>query len=340
MTPTDSLSVLIIVIFFIAAITIFGGGMLFNRLLQRRQLRDRFFSFAQERGLSTGETGILWDYSNKTEVDPMLILEFKSPFEKVVDLYVKTDGNADEKLVQTMRKKLGFNNNFYFIPLSLTKDIELYQSAKVAIDGRRVVDAALYDKDEKYMHWLLLDIEHASIVPEKSRIKITFLREGDAIYAFGSQIERIIQDRHKTIIKIPHTFELTRNQRRELSRASTDMPAFIGVAKETEGDAEIIWYSGRIVDISAMGAKFRIPPEMNEEYKIKLNEELEIKFEADKNQITSKAKIVSVGEEETATYIGLEFLDMKDALQGQIFKYVLNEQKKLVQFVRSQKSER
>ncbi len=340
MTPTDTLSILIIVFFFVGAIMIFGGGMWFNRLLQRRHVRDHFFRFAQERGLSTKETSILWDCGNAAGIDPMLVLEFKSPFEKVVDLYVKTDLNMDEKLVQAMRKKLGFNNNYYFIPLSLTKDIDLYQSAKITIDGRKVVDAALYDKDEKYMYWLLLDdIEHASIA-QNSKIKITFLREGDAVYTFDSQIGKVMQDRHKTIIIMPHTFKLTRKQRRELSRASTDMPAFIGIAKETEEGEDIIWYSGSILDISAMGAKLRISPETSKEYEIKLYEELEIKFETDEKSITSKAKIVSIGKEETATYIGLEFLDMKEASRDQIFKYVLNEQKKLLQFVRSQKSER
>ncbi|WP_200763829.1 flagellar brake protein [Nitrosophilus alvini] len=333
---TDLTSILIIIFFILAVIIIFVGGLLMQKFLKTKHIHNYFFKYAEDKGLTEKEAKILWDYSKRMGRDPLLVIEFKSPFEKVVDLYIHTHPNPDEKLVQDMRKKLGFNVIYNFIPLTLSKDIEMFQNGKM-ITGKKAYDVALYDKDEKHMYWLIIGLKSRSEIDENRPVKITFLRKGDAIYNLESPITEVLQEDNKIVVKLPHTFEMSRTQRREFPRIETDIPAMIGDIITVDGKEEIVWHIGRILDISVGGVKFCIPKDGSKEIKTGIGQNVLLKFELENNSYDLKASIENKDERKTAICLGLKFTDIKEKEKEKIFEYIQKEQKKLAQLARSQK---
>ncbi|WP_187646980.1 flagellar brake protein [Nitrosophilus labii] len=336
-TQTDLTTILIIVFFILGVMVILVGGILLQKIMRSKNTHNYFFSYAKEKGLTDKEAKLLWDYSLKMGRDPLLVLEFKSPFEKVVDLYIRTDPNAKESLVQDMRKKLGFNVIHDFIPLSLSKDIEMFQNGKMIIDGKQAVDVALYDKDEKFMYWLLIDVKSREGISPGTPVKITFLRKNDAIYNFESSVLEVINEGNNIVIKLPHTFEMTRIQRREFPRVEVDLPAMLGETRVINEKEEIIWHSGRIVDISAMGAKFCVPLENRDDIKISVGDDIKIKFELNNVKYDLEASVENRDEREVALCFGLKFKNAKDKIKDQIFNFVQKEQRKLAKIAKVQK---
>lgn len=336
-TQTDLTSILIIVFFILGVMIILVGGILLQKFMKSKNIHSYFFNYARERGLTNEEAEILWEYSQKMGRDPLLVIEFKSPFEKVVDLYIKTDPNPKESLVQDMRKKLGFNITYNFIPLSLSKDIELFQNGKMIINGKQAYDTALYDKDEKYMYWLLIDVRSREGLEPGLPVKVTFLRKGDAIYNFESNILDVIQEGHNIVIKLPHTFEMTRIQRREFPRVETDIPAMIGKVKIVDGNEEMVWHPGRILDISASGAKFCFSKEEQNGVKFNIGEIVKIKFELNGEKYEMEANIENRDEREVSLCYGLKFKNVKDKVKDKIFEFVQKEQRKMAKLARMQK---
>jgi len=205
---------ILIILLFILFFLLVG---LIKEYLKKNQLKRSFFKEALERGLTEKEAQILWEYSLKLGRDPFLTLEFKAPFEKVVDLYLRSEPNADEKLIQEMRMKLGFDYVPYFVPLVSTKDIELFQQAKLYLPDGSKYDIALFDKDERYMYWAVID-DKKPPEPSGKKVVISFIRKGDGIYKFEGVVEKTFYDNGKLVLQIPHTFELSRYQRREYAR--------------------------------------------------------------------------------------------------------------------------
>jgi len=336
-TQTDLTTILIIVFFILGVMVVLVGGILLQKIVKSKNIHNYFFSYARERGLSDKETKILWEYSQKMGRDPLLVLEFKSPFEKVVDLYIRTDPNADEELVQDMRKKLGFNIVHHFIPLAISKDIEMFQNGKMIIDGKQAVDVALYDKDEKFMYWLLIDVRSREGLTPGTPVKITFLRKNDAIYNLESNILEVLQEGNNIVVKLPHTFEMTRIQRREFPRVDVDLPAALGEEITVDGKQETVWHEGKIKDISAVGSKFCAPKESAENIKASLGKEVYIKFELKEERYDLKASVENKEEKEGEICFGLKFIDIKDKEKDKIFQFVQKEQRKLAQLARMHK---
>ncbi len=335
-TTTDITTILIIVFFALGVVAVIVGGILLQKLLKTKNMHNYFLNFAKEKELSEDEANILWEYSLKMGRDSLLTLEFKSPFEKVVDLYVKTDPNANEEMVQDMRKKLGFDVVYDFVPLTLSKDIEMYQNAKMIINNRSF-DVSLYDKDERYMYWLLLDLKSKQGIEPGVKVKIIFIRKKDAIYTLESTIKDIISDDGKTAIKLPHTFELVRIQRREFPRVEVDLSALIGQKIKKDNTEKIVWYPGQIVDISTLGTKFCIKSEEKDNIKISVQEKVRIKFELDGHKYDLNATVENKDERKTTLCFGLKFQNIKDKQKDMIFEFVQKEQKKLAKLAKMRK---
>jgi len=304
---------------------------LIKTYLQEKKLKNSFIKEALERGLTEEEAEILWTYSRKLGRDPFLTLEFKAPFEKVVDLYLKTDPNAKEELVVEMRKKLGFDYIPYFVPLTCSKDIELFQPAKIFLPGDRKVDAALFDKDEKFMYWAILD--DTTVVPPNivgETVKIQFIRKGDGIYTLEGKVVDIIRENDKTILKIPHTFELSRYQRREYARVEVEIPASIGIYDKQED--KIVWIQAEIVDISAGGVKICIPlSTFNKE--IPHMTEVLINFTLNGKRLSLKGTVVNFYPRRSTNCYGIKFEDIKPEDQKFIHDFVKKEQQRLAQLM-------
>lgn len=323
-TPKNE-TILIFILFILGIILFFILVALVKEYLKKKRLRSSFFKEALEKGLTEKEAEILWKYSLKLGRDPFLTLEFKAPFEKVVDLYLKEEPNPDESLVQNMRAKLGFDYVPYFVPLVSTKDIELFQTAKLYLPNGEKVEVALFDKDERFMYWAVLSEGRLPEI-EGQKVVISFIRKGDGIYKFEGKAVKVFLEKGKVIIQIPHTFELTRYQRREYARVEVELPAQVGLQEE----GKIRWLKGEIVDISANGAKVCIPfEELKEE--LPPSTKVLLKFPLEGKELTLEAEVVNIYPRQQANCYGVKFTEIRPQEQSLIHDFVKKEQKKLAQ---------
>jgi c-di-GMP-binding flagellar brake protein YcgR len=337
MAPTDTLSFVIIALFFIFLVTVFVGGNYFSAFMEKRQRREHFFRIAETHGLTKDEATFLWKIAHEKGSDPMLMLEYKAPFEKAVDFYIDRHKEASEKMIMAIRKKLGYVNLPAFVPLYLSKDIDLYQGGKMRLDGTRIVDVMLHDKDERFMYWLLHDIKNLNGLKNNHEVQVTFLRDGDAIYTFNAPVEEVLEERGRKILKLPHTYELHRNQRRELSRVQCDLPAWLSVEEWTEESVPQNWFEGKLLDISASGVKFQLSPVHESAVELFNNDEVVLRFDFEGTEVMAKGKIMSIKRVDKETFYGIKFTEIDDRAKDKIYNFVLDEQKKLAQFIRLQK---
>ncbi|MEZ0323728.1 MAG: PilZ domain-containing protein [Hydrogenothermaceae bacterium] len=304
----------------------------FSKRFREKYKYIEFEKFSKEKELSEKQYKILWDYSLKLGRDPFLALEFKSPFEKVIDIYIKENPNFDEELIKDMRKKLGFDHIPYFVPLTTTKDIDLFQGGILRIGENRIIKVALYDKDERYMYWIVTDDINGLPVTSGDTVKINFVRKGDAAYIIEVPVEEISNDNGKIIIKAPHTFELIRVQRREYPRVETDLDCIIG--KEVE--EKTVWLEGKIIDISLSGARVCIPPEKKSILNLKTGDQIYLQFDILNESIFQKSEVVNIYEKQKTLCYGLRFIDTKESVQRIIFDYVKRQQQALAKLYNKQ----
>ena len=317
------LLLIIFVILLIAVITVIVA--LFGNKIRDNLSFKKFLSYARQKGLNEEEASILWRYSKLLGRDPFLSLELKATFEKIVDLYVQKDPNCDEKLVADMRKKLGFDVVLCFMPLVSTKDIDLFQGGKLTTSKDQNFEIALFDKDEKYMYWLLIDVSDKNVIRPKERVKITFVRKNDAVYSFSSKVEEVIEDEGRIILKIPHTFDMVRIQRRQYVRVETDFDAEL----ITE---DFVKLYGKITDISINGLRFCArKEEIPENLKINYGSKVKVRFQFLNEKFDIDAEVKVILEKRRIKCFGMQFLNITDAQEKLIAKYIKNEQKKMQQ---------
>jgi len=267
--------------------------------------------------------------------DPFLALEFKSPFEKVIDLYIKDNPNFDENLIKDMREKLGFDVVPSFIPITVTKDIDLFQGGSIKLEDGRSFNVVLYDKDELYMYWAITD-KNIPNLNVGDRVKISFTRKSDGAYIIEGQIEDILKESGTVVLKIPHTFEILRTQRREYPRVDTDIEAVLG-KKIKEDDKEIIkWYIGRILDISPSGARFCVSIEEKNTLNLRIGDEIILTFTLEEKDFQLTGDVVNIYEKQKITCYGIKFKGIKESVQKDIFSYVRKEQQKMLSLYKKQ----
>ncbi|WP_456455807.1 flagellar brake protein [Thermovibrio sp.] len=319
-------TVLLFILIVIALILAFIFAGLVREFLRKKRLKESFFKEAFEKELTEEEAQILWEYSIKLGRDPFLALEFKAPFEKVVDLYLKESPNPNEELIKDMRMKLGFDYVPYFVPIVSTKDIDLFQPGKLYLPDGKKYEVALFDKDERFMYWAVID----RITPAENllgkKITISFIRKGDGIYKFEGEVLKTFTENGKLVIQIPHTFELSRFQRREYARVEVEIPTTITL-KEREREER---FTGEIVDISAGGAKVCIP--LSElERELPPTEQLTLNFSLEGKSFNLKATIVNIYPRRHAICYGVKFENISPEEQKFIHDFVRKEQKKMAE---------
>ncbi|BAF69753.1 flagellar brake protein [Nitratiruptor sp. SB155-2] len=318
---------IIVVLSIIGFIIFFTAGFLFQKYRKERSVFEYFKRYALDRELTPEEIKLLWAYAQKMGRDPMVVLEFKAPFEKVVDLYLQENPNADERIIKDMRKKLGFEILSPYIPLVSTKDIELFQNATL-IHQNKSYNATLYDKDERYMYWLLSDAIPSDL-KSGDLIKIIFIRKDDAIYTVIVPIEKILNENGKIVIQTPHTFEMSRTQRREYPRVRTELPVKVFYHDEKEDKQYTL--HGEMVDISAGGARicFNGKPDIIKRFKYA--DIIQIEFTLLDIKIKSYLKLLDKIEYANNLCIRGTFEELSAQIEQKIHEYVQKEQKKLAQ---------
>ncbi|WP_456438405.1 flagellar brake protein [Desulfurobacterium sp.] len=329
--PVASTSYVIVFILLILVFALFLFTVAaVKKFFEKRRYRASFFKEAMDKGLSEKEAEILWEYSVKEGRDPFLTLEFKVAFEKVVDFYLHTAPDADEEIVRSMREKLGFDAVPFFVPLVSTKDIELFQPARVELADGYSADVALFDKDERYMYWAFTDPFPMNRIKTGDEVTFVFIRKADAIYKFVVPVEEVYKEGDRIIIKVPHTFSLQRYQRRNFARVEVDILCKFGVS--TDGGWE--WYEGRLKDISGGGARVCLPYGKKKP-SVSILSEVKLEFFLEGKHFSLKGSVVNEDLREKVLCLGVQFVDIKDTEQQAILRFVKKEQKKLAElFVR------
>lgn len=335
LSSTDINAIIFLLIFLIIVIlfAILMGNL--SKKLKAKKHYEDFLKYAKEKNLNDKQIEILWNYSKDMGRDPFLSIEFKSPFEKVITHYIKENPDFDENLIKDMREKLGFDYVPYFVPLTSTKDIELFQGGTLKTSDGRNYSISLYDKDELYMYWIVTDksIPNLSI---GDTVKISFIRKSDAAYNLEGPVEEIINENGKFIIKIPHTFELIRIQRREYPRVEVDLEALVGKIIKEENQDILAWVEAKIMDISPAGAKICLNPEDKDKLKIRIGDKIILSFTLLDKDIQEEAEIVNINEKQKIICYGVKFIDIKESQQKHIFEFVRKEQKRLIEMYKKQ----
>ncbi len=317
---------LIVILFFITGLILFYVDKI-KDFLSKRYLKKLFFVYAEDVGLTKEETEILWRYANKLKRDPFLVLEFKAPFEKVIDLYIKENPDFDEGVIRRIRRKLGFDKIPPFVPLVSTKDIDIYQTGNLISEGRKIYPVALYEKDELYMYWWLIDRKPPFDFDRGSKVRIRFIRKDDAIYAFEGIVEDIFEEDGKYIVKIPHTFKLEAINRREEFRVREKLPLLI----ETETiEGKKVKIGTETTDISIDGLSFCIPILEVRDKKLGIQKEIDIMLRIEDKEVHTKAVIKNVRESGHNMCFGVRFEEISKEDREVIKQFINKKQKELI----------
>ncbi len=324
---TNIMIFLFIILFFVIV-----GFILFyldkiKEFANQRYIKRLFFMYAENLGLTKDEANLLWKYSQKLKRDPFLVLEFKAPFEKVIDQYIKENPDFDEKLVRRIRKKLGFDKVPPIVPLISTKDIDIYQTGNLISENKRIYPVALYDKDELFMYWWVIDKKPPFDFDKGSKVRVRFIRKDDAIYTFEEKIEDIFEDNGKYIVKIPHTFKLEVINRREEFRLKTNLPVLLEI--ETKS-GEKVKIGTETTDISIEGFGFCLSILDVRDKKLRVNSEIDALIRIENREIPVKAVIRNVREVGKKVCFGAQFKEISKEDKDFLQSFINKQQKELL----------
>ncbi len=334
-------TITLVVIFFILLIILLTVLLIFYGRSIKEKLKLKLFKkYASEKELNEKQIDILWKYSNFLNRDPFLTLEFKAPFEKVINEYINSEKNFDEELIKDLRRKLGFDVVPELMPLVVTKDIELFQSGKLITPDGSIYEIILFEKDEKFMYWIIMGDSNQINVSKGEVIKISFTRKNDAVYNVHVPVLDIMQEGDRVILKFPHTFDLVRIQRREFPRIKVNLDAFI---RRIDYDQELVknrvlkWHYVKIENISAGGVRICVPQEKRVDLNIYINHKIEIKFELNSREIKVKGTVVNMNELKSNICYGIKFENLPKEIVELISQFVQKEQQKLLKVIKGKK---
>ncbi len=319
--------IIVIVLFSLIALSLFIGYKL-KLYLEEKRLKDIFIDYAKNLNLTEDEAELLWSTAKELNRDPYLALEIKQTFEKIIDHYVRNNPDFDEEKIRKIRKKLGFDYVPPFVPLTSTKDIELYQTATLSSKQGRF-NVALVDKDELFSYWAVLDPIPVRI-QKGEKVSISFLRPDDAIYTFEEEVEDIFKDKGRTVIKLPHTFNLIRTQRRKEVRIKEQLPVEIHVEDEV--------IQAYTEDISIGGLKFCLKKAENGiSNKLSVGKYIYLRLKVQNKLIIAEGKIRNMLEKEDKVCFGVEFINLDKEYEEFLNDYISQKQLQLIKEYKKQK---
>ncbi len=293
------------------------------KYLENKNIFSEFKKYAEERGLTQKEIKFLWKYSKKLNRDPLLSLEFKSPFEKIINAYIESNPKYDEEMIKSIRKKLGFEVASSLQPITITKDIEIFQSGELKTKAKNRYEVALYDKDEKFMYWMIFNVSKIPFdIKKGQKVKISFVRKDDANYMFESKILDAYVEKGKVVVKLPHTFDIHRLQRREIPRLKIEIAGNIR-NKENLSD----WVVGEIYDLSPKGAKFCINSKDKEILNLFIDDKVQVRFILENKEFDLTGKVNNINEQRKSICYGIRITDIPKKDEEFILRLIESEQK-------------
>lgn len=301
--------------FFLAVGFLIVLPYMWSRYKAKMSLKNEFFNLGRSLELTEKEISLLWKGASIIK-DPTKVFENKATFEKCVGRLIKED-KANAEVITQIRRKLRFEAIPWFLPLTSTRDIELYQTGFL-IFGNTTYSSAVWDKDELEIHIAILDTPMEA-PKQGDKVKFSFLRENDGRYYFQGEVLRVYKDGTKTVLVLPHTESLSKIQLRESLRWKVKIPVKVTILdKESEYAID-----GIIEDISPKGIRVCLPGFVQ----LKAENSLVVSFELKNITIRSAAMVrhVKVGTDKTC--LGLNFINLDAAVEDHIRKFIVEEQR-------------
>ncbi len=327
-----------ILIFFVvlgATLIVISVPYVWSKISRLKEVERAFYMRGRSLGLTDEEIKLLWEYAKKFPYDPQMIYDNKPLFERVVSRIVH-ENLAGVRLIPSIRAKLKFDTIPWFIPLTNTRDIDLYQTGKLVIDGV-YVDAAVWDKTETELHIVVLEALPRP-VRIGERVKFHFIRENEGRYSFESVVKDKYTEGDRLVLVLEHSETLHRVQLRESLRWKVNVPVEFAVVDDIteEAAAGADFISGRIEDISTKGVRvctetFIKPSEGK--YVIMNFSIGDYRFE---NMV---GQIVNVRPMQTQVCMGIKFLKVSRQEEKIIDRFILDEQRKLIKSYKIGESE-
>jgi c-di-GMP-binding flagellar brake protein YcgR len=318
-----------IVLFFIVlaiTLTVISIPYIWGKISHAKEVERAFFMRGRSMGLTEEEIRLLWSYAKKFPYDPQMVYENKPLFERVVSRIIR-ENIAGVRLIPSIRAKLRFDTIPWFIPITSTRDIDLYQTGKLYVDGS-YVDAAVWDKTETELHVVVLGALPRPIRVGES-VKFHFIRENEGRYSFETIVKDKYTEGDRLVLVLEHTDNIHRVQLRESLRWKVNIPVEFAIADDITEEAleKADFLSGRIDDISTKGVRIctdtLIKP--SEGKYVVMNFSIgEHRFE---NML---GQIMNVRHGQTQVCMGVKFLKVSRQEEKIIDRFILEEQRKLI----------
>ncbi len=299
---------------------------LWGRYKRFKEIEALFFERGRSLGLTREEIALLWRYAKDLPYDPQMVFENKPLFERIVTKIVK-DKLGEVHLIPSIRAKLRFDTVPWFLPITTTRDIDLYQTGKIVVDGV-YVEAAVWDKTETELHIVVLGALPRT-VNVGERVRFHFVRENEGRYSFESIVKDKYMEGDRLVIVLDHTDKLDRVQLRESLRWKVNIPVEFAIVKDITKEVvdDIRFLTGKIEDISTKGV--RICSDMIEKPKeghfVIMNFQLgDHRFE---NMI---GEIVNVRVLQAKTCMGIKFVKVSHQEEKIIDRFIIEEQRKFI----------
>ncbi len=271
--------------------------------------KDSFYKKAKIYNLDAKEADFIHEYAVKCGIDPMRVFANQDFFKEIVKRYQTDTLVADNSLIQSIQKKLGFDSRIS-LSYETTKDIEYGQKAKLYIDRSKWVPLALEKVADEYTMWRVLPHRDSTLLKSGMRGDMIFEQNSLVAYKFPVTIQEIRSNRNEILIKIPHS-ELELLAKRRYPRVECH---FDGVIRKKGDPRQNAFYICQICNISEGGVKICMDaPHFQEKDNVIL--QFKINFENIQAESTIEAKIAYNGHGE----YGLKFKDL-DADSKHIIK--------------------
>ncbi|RUM30725.1 MAG: hypothetical protein DSY42_04100 [Aquifex sp.] len=316
-SPQEILILIVVSSVFISLVII---PVIYMKLKEKTKVKVFFLSRAKDFDLTLEEAELLWKYLKTFPINPNLIFENKALFEKVVDKIVKNGDPEEIKLISAIRMKLRYSSLPWFIPLTTTRDIEVYQTGHIVIRNQKV-EAYVFDKDEEHIYIALLEPADVKV---GDKIEFLFLRENDGRYSFEGTVDRIFMEMGRIVLAIKHTDKLNRVQLRQSIRWKVNIPvSFTILTKE----GEEIKLEGTIEDISLRGARVCYQGNIN----IKEGQKVILDFILKGYRLSNLlGTVVHRVVYEKRICVGIKFEEISRKEEQIIEQFILDEQRKLL----------
>jgi len=303
-----------------------------SKHIKSRTVKREFETVGKSLGLDEEEIRVLYECAHNLS-EPTKLFYSKYIFEKCAGKLVKKN-SENIPIIVSVRKKLKFEHLPWFLPLSTTRDIELYQTGFISYKGKSY-SAAVWEKTEKELHIAILDrLEEVPGVGEE--VKFSFLREDDGRYYFQEEVLNTYLESSKIVLVLPHTEKLGKIQLRESIRWKVSIPARVFFFERVVTPEEVsfmeeipneAFVEGTIEDISTGGLRVCLKNLVEP----KEGESLLIEFEWKNHYfgpILSEIRNIRITTEKIC--IGVKFLNLQKLQEEIIGKLILEEQREIL----------